>query len=85
MTIQGPDAHNYRGGINDLLGWRTKSTKTSFQEPARPQAPGRSQYDSQYDSESPQYTSTEIPTPVQLDGTGADTATVQGDMEAMTK
>jgi hypothetical protein len=81
MTIQGPEAHNYRGGISDLLGWRTKAAKTRFNhEPALPQDPAPSQY-----SESPQYTSTEIPTPVQLEGTGDIIATEQGDAETNTK
>jgi hypothetical protein len=86
MTIQGSEAHDYRGGLGDLLGWRssgsgTKSTNTrSSHEPAGPQAPAPSQY-----TESSQYTSNEVPTPVQLDGTGADTGPTQGNADGNTK
>eukprot|EP00980_Cylindrotheca_fusiformis_P028792 scaffold22647_cov145-Cylindrotheca_fusiformis.AAC.2 len=90
MTIKGGDAHNYTGGLNDLLGWNTSGSRGNQQQSFSNEqhyGNGNQNLQNQLDvdlddldaapqySESPQYVSTTAtPAIVELEGTGTDLA-----------
>lgn len=96
MTIKDPDANDYSGGLNELLGWSTSgsrgksSNKASRGHQRRHEKHHQQQLTSDLEAspqynETPQYAPTEMPTPVQLEGTGTDTNVEQPEADANAK